>query len=118
MQVDQNSLIQLFSDKSLNDRLDIFYQIYGVSIRSEYRLEDEDIVDLDWEPFGCVITLVNDEVDQVRLNSLEDHHKAILSWIDSIRKNTYETINEGCCQICFELRDDNLLESVVIKRAI
>ena len=123
MSISKKSILALF--KTDEDRaLEPFYQLFGPSVRSEYKLDGLDIVDLDWEQSGCVISFVEGRLDQVRLLAYEESGYIFKGWMgDSIpttKKNSSEILShEGhSYKMTYEFLDAETLDSLIICKEI
>jgi len=124
MSISKKSLLALFETDDEDCALEPFYKLFGPSVRSEYKLDGLDIVDLDWECSGCVISFVEGRLDQVRLLAYEESGYTFKGWMgDSLpttKKNSSETLfYEGhTYKMTFEFLDTETLDSLIIRREI
>jgi len=127
MFIEKEQVLHIFEEDSLDSRLDVFYRTFGPAVRSEYRLDGSDIVDLDWETSACVVTLVDGSLDQIHFTlSSEDknvwmgdgvHHNMLVKDIETLF-GTSETYiyNQGNYTIEFEFSNLNRIKSVTLNR--
>lgn len=67
MGMDKEQLLAILKESDIDRALKPLYEGYGPAVRSEYTLDGEAIVDLDWEASGIVVTLVDKRIDQIGL---------------------------------------------------
>ena len=123
MNISKEALLNLFYEKDLDKGLKIFYEKFGPSIRSEYCMDDEDIVDLDWESYGVVVTIIDLKIEQIRLSINSSDTGSFDGWIgdevsatsdkESITnfygKDEHFVYDKGSYQISFEFDDNRLI---------
>ena len=125
----KESVLNLFESSALDSRLDIFYQAFGPSVRSEYSLDALKIVDLDWETFGCVITFVEGILEQIHFTLLAKDDKTYEGWMgDGVKKgltmsevkasfgisDTF-SYTQNNYSITFEFSSLNIIKSITLR---
>lgn len=76
----KDELLNVFYLKDLDEGLDPFFKKMGPCTRSEYILDNQKIIDLDWEAFSCVVTLENGLIGHVLL-SFDKNRSGYTGWM-------------------------------------
>ncbi len=130
MALDKKALLCVVQHSDLDQALQPLYEAYGPAVRSEYTLDGEAIVDLDWETSGMVVTLNEGKIEQVRLLVNTPQKEQVFDgWIgdrvtsDMNPEQLHSILNlsdnldfeDSCCRLRFEF-DHELLEYVVLTK--
>lgn len=81
MTLSKEFLLEVLYQTDTDKALDPLYELLGPSIRSEYQLEGQEIVDLDWETYGIIVTYVHSKAEQVRLSLKKINEQNIEVWL-------------------------------------
>jgi hypothetical protein len=129
MHLSKEILLHTLREKNIDKAVKVFYEAFGTSVRSEYRLDDEDVVDLDWESSGLIVTIVNSKVEQLRLTVHSQEGNNFDGWIgDDVKpQSSLETLQKQLefsdtygvkyhdFRLGFEFDDNALLGYVIIR---
>lgn len=114
-------LLSLFEIEDTNQALEAFYQSFGPSVRSEYKLDGSDIIDLDWEMHGCVVSFVDARLAQVRLIAHHESGYIFQGWMgdaipDWVKENHLQefSYNGLTYKMHYEFLNDQRLESLTL----
>lgn len=120
----KEKILSLFEADGEDNALEPFYELFGPSVRSEYELDGLAIVDLDWEKFGCVISFVDDELNQIRLLANHEQDYTFKGWmgddIPTSKGGSLVTLSYmgHNYNMDFEFLDTETLDSLTISKKI
>ncbi len=123
-EINREFIEQIFAAKSVDQALAPLFEGYGPCQRSEYSLDKESLVDLDWELLGLVVTLSQTKLSQIYLSVHDETGASYLGWLgDGISSQISEDemavigdINYKNFTVLYHFSVDKRLEHVVISK--
>jgi hypothetical protein len=120
--IDKNFIESIFSAKSVDEATNELFKEFGPCLRSEYMLEKERLIDLDWEDLGLVVTLSHGSLSQLYLSVNEQAAASFDGWlgddVDSLSLEDDDVFDKSYPYDSFRMKynfnEDKSLQSVVI----